>query len=93
MNIFEALADNEAFIKGSMKELPAKKTEADSQQSRTEIAEVDLAPPMHPPGVRFGCATCNCHDFEGGIHWCWQGKTKSYRNIAFIKSCSGTEGP
>jgi len=49
------------------------------------VAETSWSMPSR--GLAFGCQGCHCHDFEAGIHWCWNGKTRSYRNVKFIISC------
>jgi len=85
MNVFDALATNPAFNEAM---LPLLMSNA-SQGSDCEKVEkaVEPVPPMPPRGLAFGCQGCHCHDFEAGIHWCWNGKARSYRNIVFLKVC------
>jgi len=77
MNIFEALAVNDSFTEALTIPLSI---------VRRELRDIPV-PPMPPQGVRFGCQGCHCHDFEAGIHWCYDRQARKFRNVAFIKAC------
>jgi len=89
MNIFEALATNPAFNEAI---LPPSMPNADQGSDSKKVERAIDPVPMPSQAVRFGCRGCGRHDFEAGIHWCYDCQARKFRNIAFIKACPLRQG-
>jgi len=82
-------------------EIAAHRFGEQSVSATTDLISVDLAsdrcpddlvPSMPLQGLEFGCQGCHCHDFEAGIHWCYDRQARKFRNVAFIKACPLRQG-
>jgi len=55
--------------------------------NQDSTTQANPTPAVFPQAVRFGCPGCHCHDFEAGIHWCYDRQARRFLNIEFIKTC------